>query len=993
MPTGNLSRSFAAPVIGILILAGAVIAGIVWAQGTPSVGSATAGGKLLADIQRFRARADTLSPEEVVRQWFELFGRAAAAAKGSESRDFDAIDPRTMAPVNERSLFAALPPPGAWSEFRAEAVKRTDASDATQRLLAVRYLSEVLVGDLEAARATLERISSQSADGAVIEARTILATLYGDATAQLAAFEAELERDADEYEILTVPDVVALTDEIRAEALLTRAVQSKRSLRLDSSEQTNRLARQVALANVGRMAMPQWGLAHSVEAYQLYAAMRRQFDDAAEDSDASPFQWSREEATQYYFLAMVIQGRQADAERALDLLHQDEINIRIPREAIEALQRAHMNERLYQFLDGLLTRRPGIPAWQLYFEQAAYTGHSEDALQRLESVLSRKDLPAGQRAQLQSWRFDALLAADRVDQAEASLREMFAPPADAHDRTRGRVDAAIKAMRAGRLLGRPGLAEAGESFARAVTELPDDSGPVGSAEARQALYEQLRASGRADEVLAMAKAHVGRKMETFQEAFMRRLGNDVGGDQESLVEMAAIHSDAGRHDQVLALLTTSPHWGAIDLTELMVANDSQGTPLPIFAARALAAKGDEAAALRIARAMVVALPGEDTGYELIARLDPDAIQSFDAMFGLDEFEERPLIWKASLQLENGAIDAAEATIRQAIAVDPSDGEEGPNDRMRAYAILSKILERKGNEADARLYASAVEAIRLSEQGDRLHAAGLYERAFDTYRQALEKFSDAYCIQSRLAVQLNKQGRRQEALAHYRRAYELMPDSFGRVESHCFGCESVFEGPEAQTLAERVFSDILRRSPGKPQAHYLLAYLREHQGRYAEALQPLRAAVSLDPKYLNAWKKLDGLARNTYIESGERDIARLKLLELDPMQRHASVDLTRVGDLRGLWLGAEKAGAIRERVASPKEGVYRLPASARLREEAESGASEELLLWRDFDSGHQQSMDPRGVLFEHVLVVNVVELAGAGDGYGYDAGPGRAVQLP
>ena len=52
----------------------------------------------------------------------------------------------------------------------------------------------------------------------------------------------------------------------------------------------------------------------------------------------------------------------------------------------------------------------------------------------------------------------------------------------------------------------------------------------------------------------------------------------------------------------------------------------------------------------------------------------------------------------------------------------------------------------------------------------------------------------------------------EALEHYRRAYELMPSSFGRVESHCFGCESVFQSAEAQSIAEQVFTDIIRKSP-------------------------------------------------------------------------------------------------------------------------------------------------------------------------------------
>ena len=35
----------------------------------------------------------------------------------------------------------------------------------------------------------------------------------------------------------------------------------------------------------------------------------------------------------------------------------------------------------------------------------------------------------------------------------------------------------------------------------------------------------------------------------------------------------------------------------------------------------------------------------------------------------------------------------------------------------------------------------------------------------------------------------------------------MPDSFGRVESHCFGCERAFEGQRAQSLAEKIFTEL------------------------------------------------------------------------------------------------------------------------------------------------------------------------------------------
>ena len=85
----------------------------------------------------------------------------------------------------------------------------------------------------------------------------------------------------------------------------------------------------------------------------------------------------------------------------------------------------------------------------------------------------------------------------------------------------------------------------------------------------------------------------------------------------------------------------------------------------------------------------------------------------------------------------GAIGEAESTIRQAIAIDPSDGEEGPNDRMRAYAVFAQILQKQDKISDAQLYSNAVAAIRLSEHGDQLHKAGLYDRAFKTYREALD----------------------------------------------------------------------------------------------------------------------------------------------------------------------------------------------------------------------------------------------------------------
>ncbi|MFT5472635.1 MAG: tetratricopeptide (TPR) repeat protein, partial [Candidatus Promineifilaceae bacterium] len=186
-------------------------------------------------------------------------------------------------------------------------------------------------------------------------------------------------------------------------------------------------------------------------------------------------------------------------------------------------------------------------------------------------------------------------------------------------------------------------------------------------------------------------------------------------------------------------------------------------------------------------------------------------------------------------------------------------------------------------------------------------------------------SDAYCIQSRLAIQLEQTGNFAEAAKRYETAYELMPDSFGRIESHCFGCEGVFRTDRAQGIAERVFISLTKKTPEKPQVHYLLGYLRSQQGRYAEAAALFEKATTLDPDYLNAWNKRNEMARHIKPNPEQRDNTVINMLRLDPLQRHHSADLSQVVDLRRVAAAFAQSDALR--VESPKT-IYALPASAK-----------------------------------------------------------------
>jgi tetratricopeptide (TPR) repeat protein len=322
-----------------------------------------------------------------------------------------------------------------------------------------------------------------------------------------------------------------------------------------------------------------------------------------------------------------------------------------------------------------------------------------------------------------------------------------------------------------------------------------------------------------------------------------------------------------------------------------------------------------------------------------------AIPYLDAQAAADPFEERPLIWKAHLLLQDGKLDEAEKAIRSAIAIDPSDGEMGDGDRLRAYTVLADILEKKGNSEDAKIYRNAVAAIRLAEKADDLNAAGLRTRAIAKYEEALGLFADAYCIQSRLAVQLADMGRMTEAEEHYRRAYELMPDSFGRMESHCFGCERAFKGPLAESLAEKTFTKLVEKSPDKPQLHYLLGYLRKEQGREKEALKHFMKAVELDPEYLNAWKMILDISNKLLLPGKERDDAAFALLRLDSARRHAHPDFDQIVDLKTLWTLANRVETTEKSQKSP--AILPLAASdVALKQLSES---ERLILASDSDA--------------------------------------------
>lgn len=906
---------------------------------------------LMKDIAAFRTQSAQLAAPAAATAWLALWDRSLALGLKGPAADLGAYDPVTGRPVGPPSLLASLPAPEAWPAIRAQAAARAAKAPGDVSALGLRLLGEVLTRDTPAARQSLaafERLAASAGPGdrelkrlVANQAQSLLYKLYGSREEIAAGFRAMLDAQARQTygRSIAVPDLVGLLGAAKAEVLLTEALRKPVTLWVPEGQATKALTRKLALKEVERLRKPQWGLVDGIGTAALYEALRSRFDPRAGAAGILPAEgaeteadYARRSADLYYFLDLVIAGRHAEAEAVMVRAsgRGDELNV--PRQALAEVARRGDIAAVHAYLATLLARHPQVQAWDFFLEQAGVLGRTRDAIALLDKALKRDDLPPYLRTELARKRLDALLADDQVDAAVAGFRVLLAPPPSREDAAlQQRTRSAIRLAALGRVLKQPEWSRLGLDYAKLAVALGTTQDHWRS-EALSSLLAELRRQGLADAAQALALAELERDGSRPGYSSMAAI---VGAPatRSALVELAGLYDAAGRTADVKRLLDEVGLWGAEDLGDMLAHQDSMGTPIGVMAARALKASGQVPAAAAIARAVIARLPNHDPAYQLFVDLAGDgAVAELDRMAARDAFEERPLVWKAVALKQARQYDAAESSARRAIAIDPSDGEQGVNDRMRAYAVLADVLEAKGDLKSAQAYRRAVAAIRLSEQADELRQLGLYQRAFADYRAALAEFSDAYCIQSRLAVQLGKSGFHEEALKHYRRAFELMPDSFGRVESHCFGCESVFAGASAQAVADEVFTGLLNSNASKPQVPYMLAYLRKEQGRYEDAVALFRQAITLDALYLNAWRQLNELGEKTYIDASERDIARLRLFELDPQQRHVRYQLDEVADLAALWnaiarFDAERAGGA---VSGP---VYPLAGSIRARREA------------------------------------------------------------
>ncbi len=895
--------------------------------------------RLSEDINDYNSRKSSLTPEEAGTKWLSLVDRYLKLSQNSYR---DGENSR----LSFENLVAALPAPASWPHIeKTLANQKPDGSAGQVSLNTLKWFVHTLLGDIPAQqndyRAIVDYIGSLPPEAQVyyesIPDRLTEQMIASSSDPEfiLRALNEQLDRsiagEAKRKSLygsgyttgFSLPDLVAIVGSEKAEPLIKKALTTFPGPISIRGEKTSDLARQIANANPDALAAAQWQLACAFDSEALYQSMQKRSGTTSDDYQVM-------EAKLYELSRLILAGDQKAALKFQESLPSESLNS-LPSDLLSHAEKTGKTAIVLSFFDTALRQDPTLPYWETYFEAANADKQPEKAIELMKEALSRPGLNAKTQQSLGSDLSKALLSVGRVDEGVAELLKMAKQPPSkepGEDNNKGAL--ALEIVELGVLANRTQWIQEGLDIATKEVESDRQNtrgygSPLSSANSLAKVLLQMKQGPQAEALLIES---LGQEAQRDRESSRDYIS--TSDRNNAMATLAGIYSEAGMNSDIVTLLDRAPFWCATDLSQVMslrVPNSTrQSDYLGDVAARALEAGGDKETALRIIQAQLARNDGDDRAYELLLRhAGASALPILDALAAQDRYEERPLIWKAQWLFNEGKLPEAEETIRTAIAIDPSDGEQGPGDRMRAYSVLADIRAARGDAKEAEFFRGVVKAIRLSEQADVLYSAGLEKQAIGLYETSLGMFADAYCIQSRLALRMNELGDWKGAEEHYRKAYELMPDSFGQVESHCFGCEGAFNGKKPQGVADKVFTTLAEKKPDNPKVHYLLGYLRKEQGRSGEALAEFKKATSLDPNYLNAWKKMAELSDELLLPASERNAIALNIARLDPFAKHASLDLNGVTNYAEIW--TILSAADKRRLPRPTD-LYPLKAAAK-----------------------------------------------------------------
>jgi Flp pilus assembly protein TadD len=133
----------------------------------------------------------------------------------------------------------------------------------------------------------------------------------------------------------------------------------------------------------------------------------------------------------------------------------------------------------------------------------------------------------------------------------------------------------------------------------------------------------------------------------------------------------------------------------------------------------------------------------------------------------------------------------------------------------------------------------------------LLARGQTAEAMEHFRRAAEFIPDDAEVQMNLGTALATQGQTTEAIEHYRKALELKPDY---AKAH-YNLANIFAAQGRLDEAIEHYQRTLEQMPDSTHARYQLGVLLQRQGKFAAAVTQFQKILELDSRHVPAQNNL------------------------------------------------------------------------------------------------------------------------------------------
>jgi tetratricopeptide (TPR) repeat protein len=244
-----------------------------------------------------------------------------------------------------------------------------------------------------------------------------------------------------------------------------------------------------------------------------------------------------------------------------------------------------------------------------------------------------------------------------------------------------------------------------------------------------------------------------------------------------------------------------------------------------------------------------------------------------------------LLKHAGLAARSGDAAWREFLLQRALAADADD--------LHVLMEMSALRQAQGRLSEALEYLRRHEALApgdhhtLVQQGKVLADLGHLPDAEAVLRRAAVVRDTT--AEFNLGTVLDRQGRWEEARAHYERSLAIDPFNTGAMNNLAIGLDRRGQTPAAIALFERAIGI----EPGNAEFYVNYGSALTQQRRLEEAIAALAIAVHLDPRAANAHNNLGiALAQLRRLEDASQAFERA--LQLDPSHVNArrNLELTR-----------------------------------------------------------------------------------------------------